>query len=41
MIDGDEFIDKLIELRLGVCEKTVYEVDHKFFERVSYGERGA
>lgn len=34
LIDGEEFIDKLIEYRLGVKEKTIYEVDNSFFEKV-------
>ncbi len=34
LIDGTEFIGKLIEYRLGVTEKTIYEVDKEFFEKV-------
>lgn len=34
LIDGEEFINMLIEYRLGVHEKTVYEVDKTFFEKV-------
>lgn len=34
LIDGTEFIEKLIEYRLGVTEKTIYEVDKAFFEKV-------
>ena len=34
LIDGTEFINKLIEYRLGVTEKTIYEVDKAFFEKV-------
>ena len=34
LIDGAEFVNKLIEYRLGVNEKTVYEVDKSFFEKV-------
>ena len=34
LIDGTEFIGKLIEYRLGVKEKTIYEVDKSFFEKV-------
>lgn len=34
LIDGTEFIGKLIEYRLGVTEKTIYEVDKTFFEKV-------
>ena len=34
LIDGEEFINKLIEYRLGVREKTVFEVDKSFFEKV-------
>ena len=34
LIDGEEFINKLIEYRLGVREKTVFEVDEEFFKKV-------
>lgn len=34
LIDGEEFINKLIEYGLGVKEKTIYEVDKSFFEKV-------
>lgn len=34
LIDGTEFIGKLIEYRLGVTEKTIYEVNKAFFEKV-------
>lgn len=34
LIDGEEFINKLIEYRLGVKEKTIFEVDETFFEKV-------
>ena len=34
LIDGTEFIGKLIEYRLGVTAKTIYEVDKAFFEKV-------
>lgn len=34
LMDGDEFIDKLIECRLGVKEKTIFEVERSFFEKV-------
>ena len=34
LIDGEEFINKLIEYRLGVREKVVYEVDKSFYEKV-------
>lgn len=34
LIDGTEFIGKLIEYGLGVTEKTIYEVDKVFFEKV-------
>lgn len=34
LIDGTEFIGKLIEYRLGVTEKTIYEVDKTFFDKV-------
>lgn len=33
LIDGEEFINMLIEYRLGVHEKTVYEVDKTFLKR--------
>ena len=34
LIDGEEFISKLIEYGLGVKERTIYEVDKGFFEKV-------
>lgn len=34
LIDGDEFINKLIEYRIGVKEKTVFEVLPEFYEKV-------
>ena len=34
LVDGEEFIDKLIEYRLGVTEKMIYTVDKDFFEKV-------
>ena len=34
LIDGDEFINKLIEYRIGVQEKTIFEVIPEFFEKV-------
>lgn len=34
LIDGEEFISKLIEYGLGVKERRIYEVDKDFFERV-------
>lgn len=34
LIDGEEFINKLLEYRLGVKEKTVFEVDQEFFKSV-------
>lgn len=34
IIDGEEFINMLIEYRLGVEEKTVFEVNKAFFEKV-------
>lgn len=34
LIDGEEFINKLIEYRLGVHEKVIFEVDRSFFEKV-------
>lgn len=33
-MDGEEFINKLIEYGLGVKERTIYEVDKSFFETV-------
>ena len=35
LIDGKEFIDKLIEFRIGVKEKTVFEVDSDFFDKIN------
>lgn len=34
LMDGEEFIDKLIECRIGVKERTIYEVDKDFFDKV-------
>lgn len=34
LMDGEEFIGKLIEYGLGVKERTIYEVDKDFFEKV-------
>lgn len=34
LIDGEEFINKLIEYRLGIREKTIFEVDEEFFKKV-------
>ena len=34
LIDGEELISKLIEYGLGVKERTIYEVDQEFFEKV-------
>ena len=34
LIDGKEFIDKLIEFRIGVKERTVFEVDPDFFDKI-------
>jgi len=34
LMDGEEFISKLIEYGLGVKERTIYEVDKDFFEKV-------
>ena len=34
LIDGEEFISKLIEYGLGVKERTIYEVDKNFFDKV-------
>ena len=33
LIDGEEFINKLIECRLGVHEKIIYEVDKPFLKK--------
>ena len=33
LVDGEEFIDKLIEYRLGVTEKMIYTVDRFFLRR--------
>ncbi len=34
LIDGEEFISKLIEYGIGVKEKKIYEIDRGFFEKV-------
>lgn len=34
LMDGEEFISKLIEYGLGVKERTIYEIDKAFFEKV-------
>jgi len=34
LIDGEEFIDKLIAYQIGVHEKRIYEVDREFFKNV-------
>lgn len=34
LMDGEELISKLIECRIGVREKTVFEVDKAFFDKV-------
>ena len=34
LMDGEEFISKLIEYRLGVKERTIYEIDQDFFAKV-------
>lgn len=34
LIDGEEFINKLIEYGIGVKEKTIYEIDKSFFDKV-------
>lgn len=34
LMDGEEFINKLIECRIGVSEKTIFEVDKEFFAKV-------
>lgn len=34
LIDGEEFVNKLIEYGLGVKEKIIYEIDKTFFEEV-------
>lgn len=34
LMDGEEFISKLIECRIGVKEKTIFEVDKAFFEKI-------
>ena len=34
LIDGEELISELIEYGLGVKERTIYEVDQEFFEKV-------
>jgi len=34
LIDGDEFMDKIAEYRIGVKPVTTYEVDEDFFEKI-------
>lgn len=34
LIDGDELINKLIEFGIGVNEKTIYEIDYNFFDKI-------
>ena len=34
LMDGEEFINKLIEYRLGVNEKTIFEVNDDFFKNI-------
>ena len=34
LIDGEELIDKLIEYKIGVREKTIFEVDDEFFKNI-------
>lgn len=34
LMDGEEFIDKLIECRIGVKEHTIYEIDKEFFSKI-------
>lgn len=34
LINGEEFIDMLIKYKVGVYEKTIYEVDTEFFEKL-------
>ncbi len=34
LMDGEEFINKLLEYHLGVREKTIYEVDKEFFQKI-------
>lgn len=34
LIDGEEFISKIAEYRLGVREVTTYEIDEDFFEKI-------
>ena len=34
LIDGEEFINKLIEYRIGVKEERIFTVDNKFFQSI-------
>ena len=34
LIDGEKFIDKLIECEMGVRKKVAYEVDRHFFDKI-------
>ncbi|PWL69747.1 MAG: restriction endonuclease [Verrucomicrobia bacterium] len=34
LIDGSDFIDKLIEFQIGINAKTIYEVDRNYFEKI-------
>ena len=34
LIDGEEFIDKLIEFEIGVKEQKIYNVDESFFQSI-------
>lgn len=34
LIDGSDFVDKLIEFQIGINAKTIYEVDRNYFEKI-------
>ena len=34
LMDGEEFISKLIECRIGVKERTIFEIDKEFFDKI-------
>lgn len=34
LIDGEELINKLIEFGIGVNERTIYEIDYNFFDKI-------
>lgn len=34
LIDGSDFVDKLVEFQIGINAKTIYEVDRNYFEKI-------